>query len=322
MSDLVSVIVPVYNVTDFLDRSIQSIINQTYTNIEIILVDDGSTDDSGYKCDEYAKNDSRIYVIHKSNGGQGSARNKGLDICKGDYVIFLDSDDYMDSECIQVLLKLLIEHECDVAACNYRFVTECGEDKGNFTEESFLMLNGYDVIQHMWNDEIINIAPWAKLYKRKLWRNFRFQECYCEDSATMYKLYDSNTKVCFSGRPLVNYVMRSSSDVRCFTDKKLYMLDLYNDVVAYAENNFPDFLIKAAYSKFISVNFHVMAQLPKGEYETIRKRICGNIKKYRWLVLTNSKSRKKTRIACLLSYIGINNTCRLLNVIKSNNPTF
>ena len=108
MGEKISVIVPVYNVEQYLERCVDSIINQTYTNLEIILVNDGSTDNSGKLCDELAKKDERIRVIHKENGGLSDARNRGIDEAESDLVGFIDSDDYIDSDMYEVLLKNLI----------------------------------------------------------------------------------------------------------------------------------------------------------------------------------------------------------------------
>lgn len=113
--DLISVIVPVYNVEKYLPKCLESIINQTYKNLEIILVDDGSTDNSAKICNEYAKNDNRIKVYYKANGGQGSARNYGMKIAKGEFVTFIDSDDYIAEDLCEYLLKFLKQNQLDVA---------------------------------------------------------------------------------------------------------------------------------------------------------------------------------------------------------------
>lgn len=105
MNDLISLIVPVYNVEKYLDKCLETITNQTYSNMEIILIDDGSTDLSGKKCDEWEKKDSRVRVIHKKNGGLSSARNAGIDVAKGKYISFIDSDDYIELNMIEILRK-------------------------------------------------------------------------------------------------------------------------------------------------------------------------------------------------------------------------
>lgn len=117
----ISVIIPVYNVEKFLRRCLKSVINQTMSDLEIILVDDGSNDNSGEICDEYAKNDDRIIVIHKENGGLRSARNKGLDIATGEWITFVDSDDYIDTDMYEMLYSNAIEKEVDICACFFLY---------------------------------------------------------------------------------------------------------------------------------------------------------------------------------------------------------
>ena len=122
MSEKISVIVPIYKTEQFLSKCIDSIINQTYKNLEIILVDDGSPDNCPKICDEYAKRDNRIKVIHKENGGLSSARNAGIEIATGDFSAFVDSDDWIDSDMYESLVKLSDEYNADIAECGYRFI--------------------------------------------------------------------------------------------------------------------------------------------------------------------------------------------------------
>ena len=119
MENLISVIVPVYNVEKYLDKCINSLINQSYNNLEIILIDDGSTDNCGEICDKYALKDNRIKVIHKKNEGLSAARNLGISISKGDYIIFIDSDDWVDKEILLKLLNLIKKYNSDIAVCDY-----------------------------------------------------------------------------------------------------------------------------------------------------------------------------------------------------------
>ena len=116
---LISVIVPVYNVENYLPRCLDSIINQTYTNLEILLVDDGATDNSGKLCDEYAQKDNRIRVFHKENGGVSSARNMGLDNATGEYIAFVDSDDYIDKCMYEIMLNSSVQNNADIVVCGY-----------------------------------------------------------------------------------------------------------------------------------------------------------------------------------------------------------
>lgn len=119
---MISIIVPIYNVEKYLPKCIESIINQTYTDLEILLIDDGSTDNSGLICDKYASIDNRIRVIHKKNGGLSDARNVGLDICKGKYISFIDSDDYIELTMYEKMIKIMINQKVDIVSCNYNHI--------------------------------------------------------------------------------------------------------------------------------------------------------------------------------------------------------
>ena len=139
-NELISIIVPVYNVEQYLEKCVCSIINQTYKNLEIILVDDGATDSSGNMCDELAKSDNRIKVYHKENGGLSDARNYGVERATGEYIGFVDSDDYIDSEMYEKLYEAIKKEDVDVAECNFRFIYS--NRITNYTDDKYyLVLN-------------------------------------------------------------------------------------------------------------------------------------------------------------------------------------
>lgn len=164
---LISVIIPIYNVEVFLRECLDSVLDQTYRNLEIILIDDGSSDKCGAICDEYAGKDSRIKVIHKENGGLSDARNAGLDICTGDFISFVDSDDFIHPKFIETLLNAILTTDADISMCF--FTSE------NFVESSEMeKTNILDFVEH----EAINLPTkfvvWNKLYPRKYWEDNRF----------------------------------------------------------------------------------------------------------------------------------------------------
>lgn len=192
MNDLISIIVPVYKVEKYLDRCINTIINQTYKNIEIILVDDGSPDNCPQICDEYAKRDRRIVVIHKENGGLSDARNFGLDIAKGEYIYFCDSDDFISENAIEILLKNLLNTNSDMCIGSFtEFSDEKNSPKTFFNkcickEEAFK--ESFDFIQFT--------TAWNKLYKRNILMNFKFPVGYLhEDEGTSYLLINRCKKI-------------------------------------------------------------------------------------------------------------------------------
>lgn len=200
MSPLVSVIVPVYNVEEYLHRCIDSLINQSYLNLEIILVDDGSTDRSPSICDEYATKDSRIKVIHKKNGGLSSARNIAIDIMCGEYVVFVDSDDYVSCSMIEKFIDSSLRYKADVVVANYTIVGNY-QTKAKAKEiEKDYCATGIDIAKAIIRDEYPKNFAWGKLYKSYLFNNMRFPEGRLyEDVPTIYKVVaKSNFVYCLS----------------------------------------------------------------------------------------------------------------------------
>lgn len=177
---LISVIIPIYNVEKYLEKCIESVIAQTYKNIEIILVDDGSPDGCGLICDEFAQKDSRIKVIHKENGGLSDARNAGLDITSGEYVMFVDSDDYISCQMCSKLYRALTENDADLSACNFLCVDEDGREIAEMNKEMSItdeVLSGREILENrlMRHDGWYWVISWNKLYKKTLFDKARFK---------------------------------------------------------------------------------------------------------------------------------------------------
>ena len=192
---LISVIVPVYKVEKYLHRCVDSILAQTYTNLEIILIDDGSPDRSGEICDEYAAKDSRIRVIHQKNAGLGAARNAGLDVCSGEYIAFVDSDDYILPEMYGQMLVTAREHDVDICMCQWQY--EYADGRHPVTPEMidpaiFNVTTTRELARFFYKkiyDNMTAIVVWTKLFKRALFADLRFSDRAMEDQiifATMY----------------------------------------------------------------------------------------------------------------------------------------
>ena len=171
--ELISVIVPVYNVELYLERCINSIINQTYQNLEIILIDDGSTDRSGEICDEYKKKDMRINVIHKQNGGSSSARNCGLEIAKGEYIGFVDSDDYIASD-MYALLHQHMRDDVDLVSCRMARINKIGHVEIYSGVNRSVLLNNMQAIKEVLHVRYLSISSCDKLYRREILRGIQF----------------------------------------------------------------------------------------------------------------------------------------------------
>ncbi|MDW3709241.1 glycosyltransferase family 2 protein [Enterococcus faecium] len=316
---LITIIIPVYNVQQYLPKCLQSVIDQTYTNLEVIVVDDGSTDSSLEICNEFAQKDSRIKVIHKENGGQGSARNCALDVMHGDYIMFLDSDDSLKNDAVKFLYDLLVNNGVEVSACNIELFSETGELLGRRKNGSgYVELTSIEAMYSLWTQGVINIGPWAKLYKASLWESIRFRECFSEDWATMHLIYEKCNKVGYSYDCKLNYLIRQTSSIRAFQSSKLIMMDIAEDNIKFAEK-YP-VLIPAAKQKAASAYFHLLFQIPDDkEYYKERERLVSLIKKIRWSVLLDKKCIFKTRAALMLSFLGFDFTKTIFTVLKKNN---
>ncbi len=208
---LISIIVPIYKVEKYLEHCVNSILNQTVKDIEVILVDDGSPDNCGAICDELAKTDSRIRVIHKPNGGLSDARNAGIDIAEGKYIGLVDSDDYIAPTMYEKLLKALEENDADASmcyACNtYDDDMEYRPCKTGEVE----MFDGEDILNALFNKKLNNFA-WNKLYKRELFNNIRypFGKIY-EDLFTTYKIFGKCKRVALDSSQMYYYRIRRDS---------------------------------------------------------------------------------------------------------------
>ncbi len=243
--DLISVIVPVYNVQKYLKQCIDSIINQTYKNLEIILVDDGSTDNCAEICDDYAKKDDRIKVIHQKNQGLSMARNNGLEIAKGKYIGFIDSDDYIELDMYQMLYNLKKKNQADVSVIGInRIYEDTGKkekiEKNNYTKE----IEKEEAFSIMVDDErTFRVAAWNKLYLKEVIENVRYpkQKLY-EDVGTTYKIIDKAQKIVFCTCPKYNYRIREKSITKNkkFTQKEMDRVEMAIEMTNFIKSKYPN----------------------------------------------------------------------------------
>ena len=233
----VSVIVPVYNVEEYLDECVKSIINQTYKNLEIILVDDGSTDSCPKMCDEYAKLDGRIKVIHKENGGQSSARNLALDIASGEYLFFVDSDDLVYSDAVEVLLKTAIERSADIVICGQVCEIE-NLNKGNSKDVEY---STEKALENLLKEKVFTTSPCARIFKKELFDGIRYQEGRIhEDFGTIYKVIDRANKVVYIDTYKYFYRCNPTSTTNSkFTNKQMDYFYIVDEMLAYMKEKHP-----------------------------------------------------------------------------------
>ncbi len=237
---MVSIIVPVYNVEDQLSRCVESLIRQTYTNLEIILVDDGSTDSSGKLCDEYKMQDSRIKVVHQQNAGLSGARNSGLDIASGEYIYFVDSDDYLAKDTIDKLIHQLHRFDADVMACGFSYVYDGAKPEFRFTSDEPGVWSGKESVIQMMRTNNICTVVWNKLYKAELWEGVRFPVGHIhEDEATTYKVLYKAKIVAYTPECLYKYFQRGGSLMNAGLSGRYkdYILALNNRIAYFNDRN-------------------------------------------------------------------------------------
>ena len=227
---MVSIIIPVYNVQDYLARCVDSVLTQTYTDLEIILVDDGSIDISGDICDEYALHDARVRVIHKENGGLSDARNAGLDVARGNYVAFIDADDYVHPSFVELLLKTINETGAQIAVSTWQELKDGDKPRKVKTKRPrCTILTQEEAISSVFYQKKLNHSACSRIFETQLFNNLRFPEgMLYEDLAIIYPLLCKVEKVALINTPMYYYMHRQGSLLHASTRK------YYNNYVAQA----------------------------------------------------------------------------------------
>lgn len=234
MNELITIVVPVYNVEDYIDKCVDSIVNQTYKNLEIILVDDGSTDSSGKKCDEWTEKDSRIKVIHKENGGLSDARNKGIDIATGKWIGFIDSDDYIDNTMFEKLYNACVENNCKISSCGFLREFEDASRNERWTTEEDMLLDQDGMMEYLYRGAVTCVA-WNKLYDITLFDKIRYPyKKIHEDQYTTYKIFCQTDKLFHVSECLYFYYQRGNSITGVsFSIKNLDILEALEQAMDY-----------------------------------------------------------------------------------------
>lgn len=283
-NELISVIVPIYNVEKYLEKCVNSILKQTYVNLEIILVDDGSPDKCPEICDMLEKRDDRIKVVHQQNGGLSKARNAGIDMAKGAYLVFVDSDDTVEYELIEKLYKCLKKYDCKMAACGRKYIFEDGKIICRVSEGIDTVYEFEDAIKEMNTYRLFDMSAWAKIYAKELFSTIRFPEGkLSEDYFVMYKLIDLAHRVGYISAPLYNYLQRTSSISR---NKKINhdFIEAAEMQMNYLDDKYPDLKL-ISHTAFASANLTVYdfylknrVKCPKEKREKFRKNVQDNVK--------------------------------------------
>ena len=304
----VSIIVPVYNVEKYLDKCVESLVNQTYKDLEIILVDDGSPDNCGPMCDEWAKKDSRIVAYHKENGGLSDARNYGIDRCTGDYICFVDSDDYVAENYVEFMYNLFDKADnCKVTACDICAVRN-GQEAPYSDFEGSIVFNRRDAFERVLYHDLIDVAAYAKLYKREVFKEIRYPvgRLY-EDTYIFGDILNETECIVFGGEALYYYVQRDDSIVSGgFSEKRLQYIDSVNRLVA-AAREFDSSLENACIRRESHANLSVLRYMDKcdKQFYPIRKDLRNKILSTADTVLNNPKTPKRDKLAIMSLKFGV-----------------
>lgn len=303
--NLISVILPIYNVSDYLDRCMKSVINQTYKNIEIIMVDDGSTDDSALKCDEYKEKDDRIVVFHKENGGLSDARNYGIKRASGDYITCVDSDDFVDLDYIEYLYSLITKYNVKMSICQHRVLYSNGKVK-EFGKSGKEVLSSKKCLERMLYHDVIDTSAWAKLYDRSLFSDVEYPKGKLfEDIGTTYKLMLQCNNVAVGYESKYNYIIRRDSIVNCsFNPKKFDLLEMTDKMADDVLKLYPD-LKKAVLRRQVYARFSTLNQMRNAKgFDNNRKHIIFYIKSNKDILLKDDKTPKRDVLAVKLLMCG------------------
>lgn len=308
MTPLVSIVVPVYNVEKYLEKCLESIIGQTYENIEILLVNDGSTDSSGEICDYYGEQDSRIRVIHQINQGLSGARNTALDIAKGEYITCIDSDDFVSNSLVENLLKAIIEYNCDISVCGTVYCDEINSTLKSQVVENNKVIEGKDQIKSLLSCFDIATMAWGKLYKTELFSNIRYPVGkYNEDVFTTYKLLAKSKKTIVINQGLYFYRQVSGSITNSsFSMKHLDAIEGTLTRAEFVSKEYPEYR-GYAYATVVHAcckNYERMIRAEFYDYE-VEERIKRIIRKNSMYFLLYSNAAIKTKAFSIVCCINM-----------------
>lgn len=318
---LISVIVPVYNVELYLDRCVESIVNQTYKNLEIILVDDGSPYNCPKMCDAWAKRDERVMVIHKENGGLSDARNAGMAIASGELLGFVDSDDLIREDMYRLLYDNMLENDSDISACGVKMIWDDGSPERMLTGEGCCVLESEDAMRAVIREDRLKQTVWYKLYKTELVKNILFPVGkYHEDVFWTYQAVGMAKRVSIFDEPCYYYRQRGGSIMgEGYSLRRLDGLEAKRQMLEYMHTAFPVLESEMRVNLWFSCMYHgqmALVNLTSNEKSMVfeyLKKICDGLS----ISLSNLKALSFTHQCwVLMSKCSLRLSCGLRNLLK------
>ena len=304
----ITIIIPVYNVEDYVGRCIESVITQDYCNLEILLVDDGSTDNSGKICDEYAVKDSRIRVIHKKNGGLSSARNIALEQMKGDYIFFIDSDDFIYPGILSSLMSACIDYDADISCCGY-----VSGNKSYYCNKQLEVIDSVEATKRMFICDGLDANAVCKLYRKELFENIRYPLCAYEVVPVTYRVLLRTNKIVNLYKPGYYIEKRNGSITRSlFGTNNLLYAKLSKDEYEIIKKEYPE-LEDYAYVFYLTALISMRERAeddPACKQSVEYKEINDLFKKNYDEIKTNKLLSKRKKIIAILI------KCKVYEVIK------
>lgn len=307
MEPLISVIVPVYNVEEYLNKCVDSIINQTYKNIEILLIDDGSTDTSGAICDDYSQRYDNVKTYHKKNGGLSSARNFGIERASGEYLGFVDSDDYIHKEMYERLYSLIKEYDADLSECLLTNVYN-GKNLINNEKERVLVVNSETAIDLALKAEIANVVAVDKLYRRSLFDNVRYPVGKTiEDGFVIVDILSQCDRIVITTEQMYYYVHRKGSiTTDAFSTKSLDAIEAYEKNYNIIKNKYPA-ILDSAILRLCWAHFYVLDKIiydNSEEHKETKKNVIRFLRKNCGFILRNQQFTKGRKLATAMLMIS------------------
>lgn len=305
---MLSILVPVYNVEKNLEGCLDSILAQTYTDYEIILVNDGSTDSSGAICEAYAAQYPAIRVLHQENGGVARARNTLLAAARGEYITFVDSDDALEPRCLEILLRDLQETGSDISICSWSEVSEDGvrmELNYDRKEDGFAVWTADQAVSRLLYQQGIDTNLWGKVYRREVLEDVVFPEGRTyEDLAVAYRIFLKAKRICYRPEALYLYTINTIGISQSkFTPRRMDLIDNMEDVYRDIRKWLPQYL-PAARSRLLRAYIHVYLQIPnREEYRGYKIRTQRGIRSHCCAVAWDPNSKRGTRMAALIACV-------------------